>query len=41
MQGYLFAKPAEPGECEKMLREGRKLVMPAAGRKSGAHLSRA
>jgi EAL domain-containing protein (putative c-di-GMP-specific phosphodiesterase class I) len=41
MQGYLFAKPAEPGECEKMLREGRKLVMPGAGRKSGAHLSRA
>jgi len=41
MQGYLFAKPAEPGECEKMLREGRKLVTPGAGRKSGARLSRA
>jgi diguanylate cyclase (GGDEF)-like protein/PAS domain S-box-containing protein len=33
MQGYLFAKPAGAEECERMLREGRKLAFPRAGRK--------
>jgi len=33
MQGYLFAKPAGAGECEQMLREGRKLKFPRAARK--------
>lgn len=38
MQGYLFARPAGAEECELMLREGRKLKFPRAGRKkkSGA-----
>jgi EAL domain-containing protein (putative c-di-GMP-specific phosphodiesterase class I) len=26
MQGYLFAKPTSAEECERMLREGRKLL---------------
>jgi diguanylate cyclase (GGDEF)-like protein/PAS domain S-box-containing protein len=33
MQGYLFARPAGAEECERMLREGRKLEFPKAGRK--------
>jgi len=33
MQGYLFAKPTNAEECEQMLREGRKLAIPRAGRK--------
>jgi diguanylate cyclase (GGDEF)-like protein/PAS domain S-box-containing protein len=38
MQGYLFAKPTHAEECERMLREGRTLAIPRAGRKdkSGA-----
>jgi diguanylate cyclase (GGDEF)-like protein len=41
MQGYLFARPAAPDECERMLREGRKLAMPGSARKTRAQLSRA
>jgi diguanylate cyclase (GGDEF)-like protein/PAS domain S-box-containing protein len=42
MQGYLFARPTDADDCERMLREGRKLAMPrAGGRKSSAQLSRA
>jgi hypothetical protein len=43
MQGYLFAKPAHAEECERMLREGRKLAIPGAGRKqkSGVQPKRA
>jgi diguanylate cyclase (GGDEF)-like protein/PAS domain S-box-containing protein len=43
MQGYLFAKPAGAEECERMLREGRKLEFPRPGRKerSGAQPKRA
>jgi EAL domain-containing protein (putative c-di-GMP-specific phosphodiesterase class I) len=36
MQGYFFAKPSNAEECERMLREGRKLAIPRAGRKKGA-----
>jgi diguanylate cyclase (GGDEF)-like protein/PAS domain S-box-containing protein len=39
MQGYLFANPTDAEECGRMLREGRKLVLPRNGRK--AQLSRA
>jgi EAL domain-containing protein (putative c-di-GMP-specific phosphodiesterase class I) len=31
MQGYLFAKPTHAEECERMLREGRKLAIPRVG----------
>ncbi len=41
MQGYLFAKPANAEDCERTLREGRKLAIPRAGRKSGEQLKRA
>jgi len=40
MQGYLFAKPTEAEECGRMLREGRKLAGPRAGRRGGAQLKR-
>jgi diguanylate cyclase (GGDEF)-like protein len=33
MQGYLFAKPANAEDCERMLREARKLAIPRTGRK--------
>ena len=43
MQGYFFARPAPAEECERMLREGRKLVIPRPGRKdrNGASPKRA
>jgi diguanylate cyclase (GGDEF)-like protein/PAS domain S-box-containing protein len=43
MQGYLFARPTTADECEKMLREGRTLPIPRAGRKekNGARRERA
>jgi diguanylate cyclase (GGDEF)-like protein/PAS domain S-box-containing protein len=43
MQGYLFARPTTAEECGRMLREGRKLAIPRAGRKekSGAQPKRA
>jgi diguanylate cyclase (GGDEF)-like protein/PAS domain S-box-containing protein len=33
MQGYLFAKPTDAEECERMLRQGRKLAVPRTERK--------
>jgi EAL domain-containing protein (putative c-di-GMP-specific phosphodiesterase class I) len=43
MQGYLFARPTHAEECERMLREGRRLAIPRAGRreKNGAPSKRA
>jgi diguanylate cyclase (GGDEF)-like protein/PAS domain S-box-containing protein len=43
MQGYLFARPTHAEECERMLRKGRKLAIPRAGReeKSGGQSQRA
>ena len=43
MQGYFFARPAHAEECERMLREGRKLAIPRGGRreKNGASPKRA
>ena len=42
MQGYFFARPAAAEDCERMLREGRKLAIPRLGRKdrSGAQPKR-
>lgn len=34
MQGYYFSKPMPAGELEKLLREGRRLDLAAAGRES-------
>ena len=31
MQGYFFAKPTSATECERMLREGRKVAIPDVG----------
>jgi EAL domain-containing protein (putative c-di-GMP-specific phosphodiesterase class I) len=31
MQGFLFARPAPAEECERMLREGRRLAIPRSG----------
>ena len=35
IQGYYFARPAPAGECSQMLREGRRLRLPAADSASG------
>jgi diguanylate cyclase (GGDEF)-like protein/PAS domain S-box-containing protein len=40
MQGYFFAKPVSADECERMLREGKKLAIPRAGGRGGAQLKR-
>src|ERR1700693_4545656 len=40
MQGYFFARPTHAGDCERMLREGRALAIPRAGRKEKSGVSR-
>ncbi len=39
MQGYFFARPTHAGDCERMLREGRALAIPRAGRKEKSGVS--